>query len=131
MSPGATERPRAALASRPRRPHLGTMSWLARIAERLIESSRDAGDLQGLAGEGKPIERIESGLDPLEEAGFRLMKTEGVVPPEVALMNRASVERQALAAAATPEERRKAMSALGETQMRLAMLSERRRGLRY
>ncbi|WOI56108.1 DnaJ family domain-containing protein [Palleronia sp. LCG004] len=107
------------------------MSWLARIAERLIDASRDAGDLEGLEGEGKPIAVAEGGLDPLEEAGFRIMKTEGVVPPEVALMQRAASERAALAAAETEPERRAAMAALGQTQMRLAMLSERRRGLRY
>jgi|GEM_PF-6335556 len=107
------------------------MSWLTRIAERLIEASRDAGDLSQLEGEGARLAIEESGLDPMEEAGMKVMKSEGVVPPEVTLYQRASQQRAALAAATTEDERRAAMSALSETQMRLAMMSERRRGLRY
>lgn len=107
------------------------MSWLTRIAERLIESARDAGDLSNLKGEGAPLSIDRTGIDPLDEAGMKVMKSEGVVPPEVALYKRAAEQRAALAEAETEETRRIAMAALSDTQMRLAMMSERRRGLRY
>lgn len=107
------------------------MSWLTRIAERMIETARDAGDLQGIAGEGAPLSIENDGVDPVEAAGYKLMKSEGAVPPEVALRKRATQQQQALKTAVGEEDRRAAMAALAETQMRIAILSERRRGIRY
>lgn len=96
----------------------------------MIEAARDAGDLSGLKGECQPLSLEQTGLDPMDEAGMKMMKSEGVVPPEVTLYKRAAEQRAALAAAVTEDERRAAMSAWSETQMRLNMMSERRRGLR-
>lgn len=109
------------------------MSWLWRIAERAIEKARDAGDLDDLPGAGKPLPRetLSSGLDPVEEAGYRIMKQEGAVPPEVALMQKAAAQRAHLAGLTDEAERRAAMKDLSETQMRLSMMMERRRGLRW
>ncbi|PZX17115.1 uncharacterized protein DUF1992 [Palleronia aestuarii] len=108
------------------------MSWLWRIAERRIEEAREAGDLTGLAGEGRPLDLggAERGIDAIEAAGHRMMKAEGVVPPEVALRRKAAEQRAVLAATEDPEARKVAMAALSETMMRIAMMSERRRGLR-
>ena len=109
------------------------MSWLWRIAARAIEKARDAGDLDDLPGAGKPLPReaLGRGLDPVEEAGHRIMKQEGAVPPEVALMRQAAAQRAHLAGLTDPEARRAAMKELSETQMRLSMMMERRRGLRW
>lgn len=105
------------------------MSWLGRIAERLIERARDEGDLDDLAGAGKPLPRevIEPGpSDAIEAAGFRIMKKEGVVPIEVTLRRTLSERRAALKAATTPEEKHAAMAALAEAEMRYNMATERR-----
>lgn len=109
------------------------MSWLWRIAERAIEAARDDGDLDGLPGAGRPLpkEALGTGMDAVEEAGHRAMKKAGAVPPEVALMQRAAAERRVLAEASDPEARRAAMKALADTQMRLSMMMERRRGLKW
>lgn len=109
------------------------MSWLWRIAERAIEKARDAGDLDDLPGAGKPLPReaLSGGLDPVEEAGHRIMKQEGAVPPEVALMRQAAAQRAHLASLTDEAARRAAMQELSETQMRLSMMMERRRRLRW
>ncbi|TDL81502.1 DUF1992 domain-containing protein [Palleronia sediminis] len=105
------------------------MSWLSRIAERLIEEARDAGDLDRLKGAGKPLpaSSVDSGLDPIEAAGFRIMKQEGVVPAEVQLRRKLAEDRARLAATTDPEARRAAMAELAATEMRYNMATERRR----
>jgi Domain of unknown function (DUF1992) len=89
------------------------MSWLSRMAERQMTKARLQGQLQGLAGEGKPLpERPGDAFISAGDAiGFRIMAEAGVLPEEI-------TDAQALKAT---------MAELARIEMRQAMAKEARR----
>ena len=109
------------------------MSTLRYLAERLIGRAEAAGDLRGLAGEGRPLPEAEGGahVDPVEAAGFRIMAREGALPPEVVLAKQAQALRAELAAAEGEAARKAVMARLADVEMRRAMRMEARRGRRF
>lgn len=61
------------------------MSLLDSIAEARIQEAVDRGELQGLPGEGKPLQLDDDSMIPAElRAGYRLLKNAGYLPPELA-----------------------------------------------
>ena len=58
------------------------MSWLSRLAERQIQKARLKGELQGLAGEGKPLPDRpgDAFVSAGDAVGFRMMAEAGVLP---------------------------------------------------
>jgi len=75
------------------------MSWLNRLAERRMQAARLKGQLQGLAGEGKPLpDRTgDAFITPGEAVGFRIMAEAGVLPEEIVLKKAAQAQREKLA----------------------------------
>ena len=71
------------------------MSWLSRLAERQILRARLQGQLQGLAGEGKPLPDRpgDAFISPGDAIGFRIMAEAGVLPEEITLKKQADVLR--------------------------------------
>ena len=71
------------------------MSWLNRLAERRMQAARLKGQLQGLAGEGKPLpDRTgDAFITPGEAVGFRIMAEAGVLPEEIILKKQAAAAR--------------------------------------
>ena len=105
------------------------MSWLNRIAERRMAKARAEGQLQGLAGEGKPLpdRSGEAFVTPGEAIGFRIMAEAGVLPEEIVLKKQVAEAAAHLATLTDPEARKAAMSRLADLQMRQAMAEEARR----
>ncbi|WP_308918279.1 DUF1992 domain-containing protein [Jannaschia sp. LMIT008] len=105
------------------------MRALAFLTERLIACAEKAGDLKGLAGEGKPLPPVEGGahVDATEQAGFRMMAKEGALPPEVVLAKEATALRAELRGTEGEEARRAVMRRLADVEMRRAMRMEARR----
>ena len=103
------------------------MSLLARIAERLLQGRAEAGDLQGLEGEGRPLpaQQVDPFVDPVEAAGYAMMAKAGAVPEEVALAREVSDLWRRLKTT-EGEERRRVQLRLAELDMRRNMARERR-----
>lgn len=105
------------------------MSWLSRLAERQMQKARLKGDLQGLAGEGKPLPDRpgDAFVSPGDAIGFRIMAEAGVLPEEIVLKKEAARLRDALAATQDDATRKALMAQLAEVEMRQAMAEEARR----
>lgn len=105
------------------------MSWLNRLAERRMQAARLKGDLQGLAGEGKPLHdrQGDAFVSAGEAVGFRMMAEAGVLPEEITLKKAVEAQRLLLATLTDEAERKAAMAELARLQMRQAMAEEARR----
>lgn len=105
------------------------MSWLSRLAERQIQKARVKGQLQGLAGEGKPLPDRpgDAFISPGDAVGFRIMAEAGVLPGEIILKKQVAAQRAHLATLADEAERRAAMAELARLEMLQAIAEESRR----
>ena len=105
------------------------MSWLSRLAERQIQKARLKGELQGLAGEGKPLpERPgDAFISAGDAVGFRIMAEAGVLPEEIVLKKQVAAQRLVLAVLIDAGERKAAMAELARLEMLQAIAEESRR----
>ena len=105
------------------------MSWLNKLAERQIAKARAKGDLQGLKGEGKPLPDRpgDAFVSAGDAAGFRIMAEAGVLPQEITLKKQAAAQRAHLATLTDEAERKAAMAALAQIELRQAIAEESRR----
>jgi hypothetical protein len=105
------------------------VSWLSRMAERQIQKARLKGELQGLAGEGKPLpDRTgDAFVSPGDAIGFRIMAEAGVLPPEITLKKQAAAQRAHLATLTDEADRKAAMAELARLEMLQAIAEESRR----
>lgn len=105
------------------------MSWLSRLAERQMQKARLKGDLQGLAGEGKPLPDRpgDAFTSPGDAIGFRIMAEAGILPEEIVLKKEAARLRETLRHEADPARSRAIMAELAQVEMRQAMAEEARR----
>jgi hypothetical protein len=105
------------------------MNWLSRLAERQILKARAKGQLQDLAGEGKPLpDRPEQAfVSPGDAVGFRIMAEAGVLPEEIVLKKQVLAKRARVASLTDPTERKAALAELAGLEMRQAIAEEARR----
>ena len=105
------------------------MSWFSRLAERRMQAARLKGDLQGLAGEGKPLPDRpgDAFVSAGDAVGFRLMAEAGVLPEEIGLKKAAAAKRAELGTLTDPDARRQAMGELAAIELRQAIAEEARR----
>lgn len=105
------------------------MSWLSRMAERQITKARLQGQLQGLAGEGKPLpDRTgDAFVSPGDAIGFRILAEAGVLPEEITLKKEALALRAILATLTDAQEIKTLMARLADVEMRQAMAEDARR----
>lgn len=105
------------------------MSWLNKLAERQIARARAEGKLQGLAGEGRPLPDRpgDAFVSTGDAVGFRIMAEAGALPEDITLAKAAEAQRAHLATLTDEAERRAAMAALAEIEMRRAIAAEARR----
>lgn len=99
----------------------------SRLAERRIEEAVEAGELDDLAGAGRPLPRETPHGDPLEVAGYRLMARAGALPPEILLKKEIAKERDSLKRVTEPALREAKLRQIAMLEMRLAMMLEQRR----
>lgn len=73
--------------------------WLIdKLADKHITDAIDRGELDNLAGAGKPLELDNDSMVPEElRAGYRLLKNAGFLPPELKLRNEIATVEQLLA----------------------------------
>lgn len=105
------------------------MSWLSRLAERQIHKARLQGQLQGLAGEGKPLpDRTgDAFISPGDAVGFRIMAEAGVLPEEIILKKQVIAQRAHLATLTDAPARKAAIARLADLEMRQSIAEESRR----
>lgn len=105
------------------------MSWLSRLAERRMQAARLKGQLQGLAGEGKPLPDRpgDAFISAGDAVGFRIMAQAGVLPEEITLKKKVAVQAAHLASLTDEAERKAAMAKLARLQMLQAIAEESRR----
>jgi hypothetical protein len=105
------------------------MSWLSRLAERQMQKARLKGELQGLAGEGRPLPDRpgDAFVSAGDAVGFRIMAEAGVLPEEIVLKKEAARLREQLAGTTDEAARKALMAELARVEMRQAMAEEARR----
>lgn len=105
------------------------MSWFNRLAERRMQAARLKGELQGLAGEGKPLPDRpgDAFISAGDAVGFRMMAEAGVLPEEITLKKQVQAQREKLATLTDETDRKAAMAELARLEMRQAMAEEARR----
>ena len=105
------------------------MSWLSRMAERQMTKARLQGQLQGLAGEGRPLpDRTGDAFVSAGDAiGFRIMAEAGVLPEEITYKKQAIALRATLATLIDAQAIKAAMAELARVEMRQAMAEDARR----
>ena len=104
------------------------MSWLNKLAERQIAKARAEGQLDHLAGAGKPLPDRpgDAYISAGDAIGFRIMAEAGVLPQEITLKKQAAVQRAHLATLTDPALRKAAMATLADLEMRQAIAEEAR-----
>ncbi len=99
---------------------------IQKMAEAQIKKAIDKGELDNLAGAGKPLP-AQGGGDFADSVGYRIMAEAGAVPEEIRLRKAVEAQAAVLAGLSEPAERKAAMAKLAELQMRLSMQQEARR----
>ena len=104
------------------------MPALRLLAEQQIEKAIEEGLFDNLPGAGKPLpRRLPDGVDPMTEAGFRLMSEAGVLPREVQLKRELVAATAALQEARNADARRAAMEWIAKAELAYNLAMERRR----
>ena len=80
------------------------MHWFERIAQRRIDEAEAKGELRGLPGEGKPLDR-ERLRERAEDVLHRMMADTGFLPEEFQLRKEVEAKRAVLAQIEDPDER--------------------------
>ncbi len=100
------------------------MNWRD-LAEHQIQKAKAEGQLDDLAGQGKPL-APHSG-DDIVSAGMGIMAEAGVLPREIELKKAVDAQRRVLAAATQADHRKTEMRKLADLEMRLNIEQEARR----
>lgn len=95
------------------------------IAEQQILKAQAEGQLDNLAGAGKPLD-IE-GDGSADAIGFRIMADAGVVPREIQLRKAVEAQSRILRETTDEEARKREMIKLNDLQLRLSIEQEARR----
>jgi hypothetical protein len=95
------------------------MWFLDKLVERRIDEARARGDLDDLAGQGRPLQLEDLSSVPEElRAAYVLLKNAGYLPPEVHTRQRITELEALICQAATPE-------LAAKDRQRLALLKAR------
>jgi len=104
------------------------MDMFAKIAEARIREAIERGELDGLAGKGKPLVLEDlSGVPEDLRAGYLLLKNAGVLPEEMATRKEMVTLEALIDACSDPEERTRLRKDLNWKLVRYQMMMERRR----
>lgn len=103
------------------------MDILATIAERKIAEAMARGELDNLAGAGKPLAMDEdlSGVPAELRMAFKILKNAGFVPPEVELRKEIVSLREMLGQLDDDEKRRSVRRQLDYMLLKLNMMRKR------
>ncbi len=103
------------------------MSILGRIAEAKITAAMERGEFDDLPGAGRPLELEDlSRIPPHLRAGYKLLRNADVLPPEVELRREIYSLGGLIDATTDPSEREELRRRRRESELRYALLVERR-----
>ncbi|MBC9246581.1 DUF1992 domain-containing protein [Paracoccus sp. 11-3] len=102
------------------------MRWFERIAQRQIDAAVARGELTGLKGEGKPLDR-ERLRESADDVLHRMMAEAGFVPPEIAYQKEVEAKRAILAQIEDQEERKAMQKQIALLDLKRAMSADARR----
>lgn len=97
-----------------------------KLAQRHIENAIEAGELDNLPGEGKPLPKMK-GPGGIEAFGYRMMAKVGALPMEVLVRKEIAAARKRLAETQDPDLREGILKTITNLEMRFAMAMEARR----
>jgi hypothetical protein len=98
------------------------------IAERKILAALEEGEFDNLPGKGKPLPPDAGAAVPAaERVGYRLLKSAGVLPPEMAVRQEIGALEQAVIAENRPAEKRCLAVRLAEKTAQYNIMMEKRR----
>ena len=102
------------------------MHWFERIAQRRIDEAAAKGQLQGLPGEGRPLnpERLRESSD---DVLHRMMADTGFLPEEFRLRKEVEAKRAVLAQIDDPEERHALQRHIALLELRANIATDARR----
>ena len=100
-----------------------------RLVERQIQKALAEGQLQGLAGEGKPLpdRSGEAFTDMATAVAVRIMAEAGTLPEEFKIKKLLDAARESYRDAASEEEKRIAMALIADLEQRYNIAVEARR----
>jgi hypothetical protein len=100
-----------------------------RLVERQIQKALAEGQLQGLAGEGKPLpdRSGEAFTDMATAVAIRIMADAGTLPEEFKIKKLLDAARESYRDASSEEEKRIAMALIAELEQRYNIAVEARR----
>jgi hypothetical protein len=102
-----------------------------RLVEQRIREGMEAGEFDGLEGEGRPVNLDEYFSAPEDlRAGFALLKHAKVMPEGAHLLKEAEALRRELEGCPDPRRRELLGRALDETMLKYRLLGERHRRTR-
>lgn len=102
------------------------MRWFERIAQRQMDAAAARGDLSGLPGEGKPLDRARL-RESTDDVLHRMMSDAGFVPPEIAYRKEVEAKRAVLAQIEDEDERKALQKQIALLELKRAMSADARR----
>lgn len=102
------------------------MHWFERIAQRRIDEAEAKGELRGLAGEGKPLDRERLRERP-EDVLHRMMADTDFIPEEFRLRKEVEAKRAVLAQIDDAEERHALQRHIALLELRANIATDARR----
>jgi hypothetical protein len=100
--------------------------WIALIADRRIDAAVAKGELSGLPGEGKPLDRARL-AESMDDSLSRIMAEAGALPEEFVWRKKIDAARAMLDGIDEPAARRRAMAEIALMEMRHGIASDARR----
>ena len=102
------------------------MHWFERIAPRRMDEAAAAGQLSGLAGEGKPLDPVRL-RESSEDVLHRMMADGGFLPPEVAYARDIEAKRAVLDQIEDDEERTRLQKQIALLELKRNIAADSRR----
>jgi hypothetical protein len=104
------------------------LDWKHNMAEQRIAAAQRAGELDGLAGKGKPLPPDKfANLSPGMRAAATVLGNAGYAPEEVDLLRELNVARAALGEPGTEAERAEKLRVFLDAELRYNLAMDRHR----
>jgi hypothetical protein len=104
------------------------MSWTTLIAEHRIHEAMENGEFENLPGRGQPLDLTEYFTTPVaDRMAYSLLKSAGVLPPELQLLKDAEDLESKLERTRDPQMRSALREQAQSKRVSFAVLQERRR----
>ena len=100
--------------------------WFERIAQRRIDKAAARGELSGLRGEGKPLDRDRL-RETAEDVMYRMMSDAGFLPPELQLAKDIEARRAVLDQIEDEAERKRLQNQIALLELKRGMAADQRR----